>query len=382
MNLTEQLEVIAAQDVWQRPEQARALILKGLRSPDEGVRRLAGSLTFGVLDPELAGEVERLFDHDPAEKVRVQAVAALGSAFESMGILAWEGSEFSDSPMTRAQFRRIKRKLEALYRDASAPETIRRRALEALVRAPEDWHREAVRAAWSGDEPRWQVTAVRCMGIVEGFDAQILEAIGSDSPDLQHAALEALLDYPVEDAGDAVIRLAASEETPRELLFMAFEVLMALRPRGSLDALGPLLESGDKEIAAAAGEAFAELVADEGFDGEFGEGFAPDAFDDEDPMDSYGWYEAECAGCDVITRVDDVGLCEECAAKLDRDMIRERSWEHSATAWACPEDRREELRAMVIREHGAKLELIAPSNETKKSKKGRGGKKRKRRRKR
>lgn len=99
-------------------------------------------------------------------------------------------------------------------------------------------------------------------------------------------------------------------------------------------------------------------------------------------MKAYGFYEGECAGCDVFTRVDDVMLCEDCAGKLDRDMIRQRDWEYSATAWACPEARREELRALVIKEHGAKLELIAPSTDSKKSGTGRGARKRKRRRKR
>ncbi len=82
--------------------------------------------------------------------------------------------------------------------------------------------------------------------------------------------------------------------------------------------------------------------------------------------------EGACAGCDNYTRLDDIGLCEECGAKLDRDMIRERDWERSMTAWVCPKDRREELRDRIIRQHGAELELIAPSEpESKKSRKRR-----------
>ena len=73
-------------------------------------------------------------------------------------------------------------------------------------------------------------------------------------------------------------------------------------------------------------------------------------------------------------------LCEDCAAKLDRDMIRQRDWDYSATAWACPENRREELRAEVIREHGAKLELIAPSPGARKTEKRHNAKKQKRHR--
>jgi hypothetical protein len=70
---------------------------------------------------------------------------------------------------------------------------------------------------------------------------------------------------------------------------------------------------------------------------------------------------ATCAGCDEITNVDDIGLCRDCAAKLDRDLIRERSWDHSISAFCLKPDEREALRDRVVREHGGPLELIAPS---------------------
>lgn len=74
----------------------------------------------------------------------------------------------------------------------------------------------------------------------------------------------------------------------------------------------------------------------------------------------FGFHEAECQGCDIFTRVDDVGLCEECATKLDRDLIRQRDWNHSVTAYMVPLEQREELRKEVIRQYGEDLELIAP----------------------
>ena len=76
--------------------------------------------------------------------------------------------------------------------------------------------------------------------------------------------------------------------------------------------------------------------------------------------EDFGLYEAECQGCDIYTRVDDLGLCEACADKLDRDLIRQRDWEYSATAFVVPREKREELRAAIIREYGQDLELIAP----------------------
>lgn len=75
----------------------------------------------------------------------------------------------------------------------------------------------------------------------------------------------------------------------------------------------------------------------------------------------FGFHEAECRGCDMFARVDDLGLCEECAGKLDRDLIRQRDWEYSATAFGVPPERREELRSAIIREYGKELELITSS---------------------
>ena len=74
---------------------------------------------------------------------------------------------------------------------------------------------------------------------------------------------------------------------------------------------------------------------------------------------AFGFYEGECQGCDIFTCVDDVGLCEECAAKLDRDLIRQRDWKYSTMAYGVPPEKREELRRKVIQQHGEDLELIA-----------------------
>ena len=74
----------------------------------------------------------------------------------------------------------------------------------------------------------------------------------------------------------------------------------------------------------------------------------------------FGLYEAQCHGCDIFTRVDDVGLCENCAGKLERDLIRERDWAYSTIAYGVPPEKREELRKKVIQKHGKALELIAP----------------------
>ena len=79
-------------------------------------------------------------------------------------------------------------------------------------------------------------------------------------------------------------------------------------------------------------------------------------FDDE----LWGIYEAECQACDIIGQVDDMMLCQNCAEKFDRDMIRQRLWEYSAAAFGLPIEHREELYQQIVKEYGSEYELIVP----------------------
>lgn len=91
----------------------------------------------------------------------------------------------------------------------------------------------------------------------------------------------------------------------------------------------------------------------------------------------FGLWEGQCYACDAYTRVNDLGLCEDCDAKLDRDLIRQRDWAYSASAFGVPPEKLEELRTAVIKEYGEQLELIAgkqthhPKTRKQKSKKNR-----------
>jgi Fe-S-cluster formation regulator IscX/YfhJ len=68
-----------------------------------------------------------------------------------------------------------------------------------------------------------------------------------------------------------------------------------------------------------------------------------------------------CVGCDLPVPVDDLGLCRECSAKLDRDLIRSRDWAYSVTAALTPESERETLRLDIMARYGPAYELIEPS---------------------
>lgn len=80
-----------------------------------------------------------------------------------------------------------------------------------------------------------------------------------------------------------------------------------------------------------------------------------------DEYDEFGLYDGMCVGCDIPGRVNDLGLCEDCAGKLERDLIRQRDWDYSGTAFGLRADQREALRQQVVKQFGRALELIAPS---------------------
>ena len=99
---------------------------------------------------------------------------------------------------------------------------------------------------------------------------------------------------------------------------------------------------------------------------------ADDIFDSEDDeLNGFGFYEGECRGCDFFTRLNDLSLCKECAGKLERDLIRQRDWDYSVTAFGAPASKREELRQQVVAQYGGKLELIAPNKGRQKKRKSR-----------
>ncbi len=75
-----------------------------------------------------------------------------------------------------------------------------------------------------------------------------------------------------------------------------------------------------------------------------------------------------CIGCDIPLPVNDLGLCDNCFMKLERDLIRDRDWDYSATAFITPTDQLEELRRRVIQNYGTDYELIVPSDAPKKRK--------------
>jgi hypothetical protein len=87
---------------------------------------------------------------------------------------------------------------------------------------------------------------------------------------------------------------------------------------------------------------------------------------DDNNNELWGLWDGQCQACDIWGRVNDMMLCEDCATKLERDLIRQRDWDYSASAFGLSPEDREELRRQVIAQFGQALELIAPPEKNRK----------------
>ena len=206
------------------------------------------------------------------ERLRARAAISLGPALEDADNEGFD-DELSEPAITEPVFRRVREGLRKIYGDSAEPEIVRRCVLEASVRAPEDWHADAVREAYSSGDPQWKLTAVFCMGYIRGFDRQILESLESRDLDIHRLALRAAANWEIEPAWPHVAGLLTSKKTEKELLLDAIGAAAFIAPREAGGILSELAASDDEEIAEAASEALLESQA-----GNFDE----DDFDDEE----------------------------------------------------------------------------------------------------
>jgi len=169
-----------------------------------------------------------------------------------------------DVPITEPSFRNIQDSMKKLYLDNSTPKEVRRRILEASVRAPETWHLDAVKNAYSSGDKEWALTAVFSMRWVRGFDDQILQALKSDDPEIHLEAVHAAGNWELDAAWSHVVELINNTHTPKPLLLAAISAVGSIRPAEAGEILVDLADSDDEEIAEAADEAMAESELDSG----------------------------------------------------------------------------------------------------------------------
>jgi len=267
---------------WAWPEGAGKMFLGILRDEkaDESERLLAAELAgdFTVINDELADALLAIAcKGDEPEDLRERAAISLGPAFESADIDGFDDPDFV--PISEQTFSRIQKTLRRLYMDAGVPKEVRRRILEASVRAPQAWHRNAVRAAYSSGDEDWRLTAVFCMRFVQGFENQILESLDSRDSDIHYEAVCAAGNWEIDAAWSHIAGLVTTEETDKFLLLAAIDAVASIHPQEAPEILVDLIDSEDEDIVEAAYEAMnmAEALAGEDWDDD------DDDYDDEFP---------------------------------------------------------------------------------------------------
>jgi hypothetical protein len=223
---------------------------------------LAGDST--VINDDLADALLAIVrDAEEPDKLRARAAISLGPVLEQADTDGFE--DLDDVPIFERTFRSIQDTLHRLYLDKSNPTEVRRRILEASVRAPQDWHHNAIMAAYSSEDKDWMLTAVFSMRWVRGFDNQILEALKSADPEIHYQAVNAAGNWELEAAWPHIIALLNDAGTPKPLLLAAIDAASSIRPQEAGEILIDLAASDDEEIAEAADEAIAmsEPMSDE-----------------------------------------------------------------------------------------------------------------------
>lgn len=202
-----------------------------------------------------------LGNNDEPTELRARAAISFGPAFEHVDL--YEFDDPDDIILSEEMVREVQVSFKKFYNDEGFPKEVRRRILEAAVRAPQDWHSASVRAAFAGGDENWQCTAVFCMRFIEGFDQQILEALESEKPDIRYEALLAAGNWELAKAWPAVARLVADPDIDKTMLLAAIDAAANIGLPESVAFLEKLLYSDDEDIADAAHEALGMLEDDE-----------------------------------------------------------------------------------------------------------------------
>lgn len=254
------LKILKDTPPWEWP-QGTDMMLLGIFSDDqrdESDRLLAAELAgdYTVINDELAvALLSIVLSSEESEDLRARAVISLGPILETAYIDEFEDPE--DVPISEKTFHVIQESLRELYMDADVPKEVLRRTLEGSVRAPQDWHQEAIRDAYFSDDESWRLTAVFCMRYIRGFTAQILETLENENEDIQYEAVCAAGNWEVDAAWSHIASLATTKLTDKSLRLAAIEAVAGIRPQEAAEILIELTQFDDEDIVDAAHEAMA-----------------------------------------------------------------------------------------------------------------------------
>lgn len=254
---------------WEWPSNAGVLLFKTVldKQADESDRVIAAELAGDLvaMNEDLADALLSILrDGGEPEDLRASAAIGLGPVLERADTELLDDEDFDEPesvPITVEKFQSLRDSLRQIYSDESYPKEVRRRAMEAAVRAPQDWQSGAIREAYASGDKDWMMTAVFASGYVRGFETEILEALESPDPEIHLEAVRAAIRRELDVAWPHVVELARSPSTDKPLRLAAIEAVGNIRPGEAGEILEVLAGSEDEELAEAAEEALAMAQA-------------------------------------------------------------------------------------------------------------------------
>jgi hypothetical protein len=252
------IEVIQNTPPWDWPEETGEALIGILnnREAKASDRLLAAELAGDpvVLDDEIALTLLAIVESgNESTEMRVQAAISLGPGLEMSDMMDFD--LYDENQLSEDIFLKIKQTLHHLYDTEDLPKELRRRILEASIRASEKWHREAVRTAYDTGDEEWRLTAVFCMSYLRGFDKEVMEAFDSENSYIQYHAICAAGNHELEQAWPHIAALLTDKGTEKSLVLAAIDASVAIQPEKMHGVVGPLLSSEDEDISEAAFEA-------------------------------------------------------------------------------------------------------------------------------
>ncbi len=237
---------------------------------------------------ELAGEhvvlCEELIDalvaicqnRNETDELRGRTAISLGPMLEYEGTMEYQDED--DLALSAPWSHRVQESLRKIYADVETADYVRRRVLEASVRAPDEWHGDAVRAAYAS-EGCWRVTAVFCMRFLRGFEREILESLESLHSEIHYQAVVAAGNWEIKAAWPHLVSLLTRSDTDKRLLLAAIDAVTRIGPADADAVLVDLTDHKEEDIVEAAHKAMAmaEVLAGlhKSDDGEHSDGDIP-----------------------------------------------------------------------------------------------------------
>jgi len=262
---------------WDWPKDVRKTFLNLLkdRLAPPSDRLIAAELAgdFTAINDDLAHALMAVLrDGGEPEELRARAAISFGAALDAADIEFEEELQgFDDEemvPISVETFLQIRQLLKGLYAGEKVPKLVRRRILEAAVRAPEPWQEDAIREAYASGDRDWILTAVFAMRFVNGFEDETMEALKSSDSEIHREAVLAAGEKELDAAWPHVLALAKDNRTEKDLRIAAIGAVGSIRPDEAQAILFKLAESEDEDIAEAADEALADVLPDDYEDNE------------------------------------------------------------------------------------------------------------------